>query len=49
MITSVDGMRVEDAITLIDIVSKAKVGETLELTVIRDGRTKNIPVTLKAG
>jgi len=49
VITRVDGLKVVDATTLVDIVSKAKVGETLELTVIRDGRTKNIPVTLKAG
>lgn len=49
VITRVDGVKVEDAPTLIDIVSKAKVGETLELTINRDGRTKKIPVTLKAG
>ena len=49
VITRVDGVEVADAPTLIDIVSKAKVGETLELTINRDGRTKKIPVTLKAG
>ncbi len=49
VITRVDGVEVVDAPTLIDIVSKAKVGETLELTINRDGRTKKIPVTLKAG
>ena len=49
VITKVDGVKVADAPTLIDIVSKAKVGETLELTINRDGRTKKIPVTLKAG
>ncbi len=49
VITSVDGTKVEDATSLIEIVNKAKVGETLELTVIRDGQTRNIPVTLKAG
>ncbi len=49
VITKVDGERVTDALALIDIVSKAKVGETLELTVNRGGRTKNIQVTLKAG
>jgi len=49
VITSVDGIKVADAPALIDIVSKAKVGETLELTINRDGRTKKIPVTLKAG
>jgi len=49
IITKVDGERISDASTLVDIVSKAKVGETLELTINRDGRTKNIQVTLKAG
>jgi len=49
VITRVDGVKVEDSPTLIEIVSKAKVGETLELTINRDGRTKKIPVTLKAG
>jgi len=49
VITSVDGVYVADAPTLIDIISKAKVGETLELTINREGRTKKIPVTLKAG
>jgi len=47
VIIRVDGVKVADAPTLIDIVSKAKVGETLELTINRDGRTKKIPVTLK--
>ncbi len=49
VITKIDGMNITDAPTLIDIVSKAKVGETLELTINRDGKTKKIPVTLKAG
>jgi len=49
VITKVDGMKVVDAPTLVEIVSKAKVGETLELTINREGRTKKIPVTLKAG
>ena len=37
VITKVDGIRVEDAPTLVDIIGKAKVGETLELTINRDG------------
>lgn len=49
VITRVDGTRIADALTLIDIISKAKVGQILELTVNRNGRTKNIQVTLKAG
>ena len=49
VIIKVDGIKVTDAPTLIEIVGKAKVGETLNLTINRDGRTKNIPVTLKAG
>lgn len=49
IILKVDGLKVADAPALIDIVSKARVGETLELTINRDGKTKKIPVTLKAG
>lgn len=49
VIIRVDGTKVSDATTLIEIVNKAKVGQTIELTINRDGRTKNIPVTLKAG
>lgn len=49
VILKVDGIKVEDAPSLVDIVGKAKVGETLELTINRYGKTKKIPVTLKAG
>ena len=49
VIIRVDGEYITDAPALVDIISKAKVGEVLELTVNRDGRTKNIQVTLKAG
>ena len=49
VITRVDGVQIEDSPTLIGLVNKAKVGETLELTINRDGRTKKISVILKAG
>ena len=49
VILKVDGIEVEDAPALIEIVSKSKIGETLELTINRLGKTKKIPVILKAG
>ncbi len=49
VILKVDGTKVKDAPELIEIVSKSKIGETLELTINRAGNTKKIPVTLKAG
>jgi len=49
IITRVDGLKVDDAQSLIEIVGKARVGETIELTINRDGRTRKISVTLKAG
>lgn len=49
VIVEVDGIDIEDAPSLIKLVGKAEVGDTLELTVNREGRLRKIPVTLKAG
>lgn len=49
VITSVDGQRVKNAPELIEILDNTKVGEVLELTINRNGRSKKIPVALKAG
>ena len=49
VITGIDGQRIKSADQLIEIVNKAKVGEVLELTINRNGRTKKFPVALKAG
>jgi len=49
VITGIDGQRIKTADQLIEIVNKAKVGEVLELTINRNGRTKKFPVALKAG
>ncbi len=49
VITSIGGQRVKNAPELIEIIDKTKVGEILELTINRNGRTKKIPVALKAG
>ena len=49
VITSVGGQRVKNAPELIEIIDKTKVGEILELTINRNGRTKKVPVALKAG
>jgi len=49
VITKVDGQLVKDAPELITIIDKTKVGEVLELTINRNGRTKKVQVALKAG
>jgi len=49
VIISVGGQRVKSAPELIEILDKTKVGEILELTINRNGRTKKVPVALKAG
>jgi len=49
VITKVDGKMIKDAPELIAIIDKTKVGEVLELTINRNGRTKKIKVALKAG
>jgi len=49
VITKVDGKLIKDAPELIVIIDKTKVGEVLELTINRNGRTKKVKVALKAG
>ena len=46
VITAVDGQTLEDANTLRDIVLGKSEGDTLELTVLRDGREQTVEVTL---
>lgn len=47
VIVAANGKTVKTAPELQEIVGRAKVGETVELTINRNGRTKNIPVVLK--
>lgn len=48
IITRADGQAVENAQALIDIVSGKQVGDTLELTLLRDGAEETLEVTLQA-
>ncbi len=47
VIVAANGKEVKSAPELQEIVGRAKVGETVQLTINRNGRTKNIPVVLK--
>ena len=49
VIVAVNDLKVNTVPELQERVGRAKVGETLTLTVKRKGKTKRIPVTLKAG
>jgi S1-C subfamily serine protease len=49
VITQIDGKTVKSSNDLMEIVASSKVGQTLRLNVIRDGRAMEIPVTLKKG
>jgi S1-C subfamily serine protease len=46
IITEVDGEKVADMEEVVEIVNQAKPGDSLELTVLRDGSTKTATVTL---
>jgi S1-C subfamily serine protease len=46
IITEVDGRKVAGMEEVVEIVNKAKPGESLELTILRDGSTKTAKVTL---
>jgi len=46
IITEVDGKKVAGMDEVVEIVNKAKPGESLELTILRDGSTKTATVTL---
>lgn len=48
VITAVDGREIKNVPELQEIVGRAKVGDVLNLTVNRQGKTKEIPVKLKA-
>ncbi len=48
IITKVNNERVKDNDELISLISKHKPGETLDVTVIRDGHEKNFDVTLSS-
>lgn len=48
IITAADGKGVGNAAELIQMLSRAKAGETVNLTIIRKGRTFELPVVLKA-
>ncbi|MEM9918567.1 MAG: trypsin-like peptidase domain-containing protein [Bacteroidota bacterium] len=49
IITEVDGRLVKSVPELQEVVGRAKVGDTITLTVVRRGKTQEIPVTLKEG
>ncbi len=49
VITQIDGKTVKSSNDLMEIVASSKVGQTLRLNIVRDGRTMEIPVTLKKG
>lgn len=46
LVTEIDGQRVIDGIALIVAIRTHQAGETVELTVLRDGRTRTLDVTL---
>ena len=48
MITEVDGERVRDADELRRAIDAHRPGDTVELTVLRDGETESVEVTLEA-
>ncbi len=49
IIVKVDDKPVDSVAKLIARLDEHKVGDTVRLTVSRDGRTVEVPVTLKAG
>ena len=48
VITEVDGERVRDADELRQAIDAHRPGDTVELTVLRDGETESVEVTLEA-
>jgi len=48
VIKAIDGQKVDDAPALLGIIGGLRKGETIRLTVLRDGETQEIPVVLKA-
>ena len=49
VIVAVNQKEVKSVPELQEIVGRAKVGDTLTVTILRNGKTKEIPVILKAG
>lgn len=49
LITAIDGQKVERADDLLSVIETKKAGDTVTLTVLRSGRTMQIPVTLGSG
>ena len=47
LITAIDGKRIQGEDALIRAISQRRVGETITLTVVRDGRTIQLPVKLQ--
>lgn len=48
IITKVDSTKIDESNSLVSLVSRKAVGETVELTIIRDGNEKTITVKLEA-
>ena len=48
VITMIDGKPVKGSLSLVGFVRQYAVGDTVELTVVRDGKERKIPVTLQA-
>lgn len=48
VITMIDGKPVKGSLSLVGFVRQYAVGDTVELTVVRDGKEQKIPVTLQA-
>lgn len=48
VITKIDGKSVKGSLSLVGFVRQYAVGDTVELTVVRDGKEQKIPVTLQA-
>ncbi len=49
IITQVNGKQVKTAPELQELVGRKRPGDTVQLTILRDGKTKNMSVRLKAG
>ena len=48
LITAIDGMPVDGQDALRRAVNKKKAGDKMELTIVRNGRTMKVPLTLGA-
>jgi serine protease Do len=48
VIVKVDGKQITDNNTLADVITKAKIGQTITLTIYRDNNTQDIQATLEA-